>query len=167
MIEAIWMKPKLKMPSGRANKNIDEYIERIYKENKVLIDGTIQEVNMISQGSRIGRGITEPPNMWFRRTIKEILSSHKDLTIKDAVKLVGSSTDFLNPEERSLQNITKAIRKEENFSRFRKIIGYKEINWNKLEYVGEESKKTVFRYGNVIIEAPWDSKYGHLNFYVE
>lgn len=165
MKEADWMKSKLKMPAGRANKNEDEYIDRIYKENKIVIESTVKDINRLTEGFRMGSGITDS-RKWFKRTVKELMEDRNIKSVKEAIQVLGRSTDFLSQSERSLQNIVRAIRKDENFKRFRKMIRYEEIDWNKLKYDGIEGKSSVFIYGNLVIEAPSDSKYGHLNFYI-
>lgn len=166
MIEAPWMRSKLKMPAGRPDKDIDKYIDRIYMKNKALIDVTINDINKATQDYRMGPGIGSP-QAWFKHTVKDFLRESKKFTIKDAIEHIGQSSDYFSKNERSLQNISRAIRSDENFKRFRKIIGYKEIDWNQLVYKESTDTATIFVYGNIRIEAPYDSKYGHLNFYIE
>lgn len=163
MKEAIWMKPKLRMPTGRVNKDINEYIDRIYKTNKNLIDGAVNRVNEVYAG--YGYGIDIVPDKWFKETVKRYMKQEKS-TVKEAVEMIGRGTDFLSPEERGLNNIVKAIRNEGNFKRFRKLLKYQEIDWNKLE-VDPNNKRAYIYGGNLVIEAPDGSRYGQLSFYIK
>lgn len=139
-------KSRLMMPPGRANTDLDAYLERIYQYNKATVDKVAYEMNN-EPGVMEGWGISG------RTLFFENVKGHMELTgdgVRAAVEKFGRTELFLNRTERRLNNVEKTLRGDpELLRRIRKANGWKnKLDWDILSITADQN---IYRLGNIYI----------------
>ena len=139
------MKSKLSVPTGRVNKNIDEYIRRAYQLNKGVVQEAVREFN---EGPNLF-GTFIDPYEFFSEEVKARIDSRT--SVQDAIKEFGRTEAFITKAERRLYNAQQGITSErEAYNAFRRVWGWqKKIDWTQLKRTEDPN---VYVMGHVLID---------------
>lgn len=129
---------KFKLPAGRRNKNIDEWLARVYENNKSEID---YKVN-----GRIGRATSKD---WFINTAHEYINEGMDAA--EAVNYIKRTELFTDKATRLRRNAWEGLKADKTaYNSFKRAVGITrqdQIDWDALKYVGDGT----YQYGNLLI----------------
>ena len=131
-------------------KNLDRYLDSIYKQNKELIDRKILNEEDLALATNRAKLMKQSKKRLFKDYVKEYMDEGH--TVDQALKKVSNSRTFLDYEDLARDNMLEGLKEDkEAYKRFReltKVKGrYTKIDTSKFEYIGNNE----YAYGNVIV----------------
>lgn len=134
----------------KAYKNLDKYLDSIYRANKDLINDNIitdEELKLASNKDILKR---QSKKKLFKEAVKEYMD--EGYRVDEALKKLSNSRVFTEYVETAQENTLDALREyKDAWRRFRELTKekgrYTKIDPNRLVYIGNNE----YSYGDVII----------------
>lgn len=139
---------RLKMPPGRANKDLDDYLERIFQYNRVALQKVADDLNNDPR-NMIGWGGVSAKKLFVSQVKEHMRLTDDDL--KTTIEKLGRTELFLSRTDRRLNNVEKTIRSDPQLlRRLRLINGWSnKLDWDKLSIT---QNSHIYRMGNIVID---------------
>lgn len=139
---------RLKMPAGRANADLDKYLDRIFEQNRSTIQEAVDKINNDPANIPGWGGISA--KKWFKANMEAHMEKTGD-DVKKALEKLGRTEMFLTRTERRLNNIEKTIRSNPELLRqLRMANGWRnKLDWDQLSITQDNN---IYRLGNIVID---------------
>jgi hypothetical protein len=136
------------MPAGRANADLDKYLDRIFEQNRTTIQEAVDKINNDPANIPGWGGINA--KKWFKANMEAHMERTGD-DVKKALEKLGRTEMFLTRTERRLNNIEKAIRSNPELLRqLRMVNGWRnKLDWDSLSITQDSN---IYRMGNIVID---------------